>query len=224
MKRKMSVEKRRELERIVGAKLENNYGPFTRTTKGGRGRLWLSYSLPATSCGIGSKLRHIKGSVCSLCYARKGTYLYPMPTAAMRRRLLSLSHPLWMRSMITLLHGKEFFRWHDSGDIQSLQHLQNIVEVARSLPDTKFWLPTKEGGILSRFLRNSGVPKNLAIRLSATMIDAKPPKWYKLTSTVHTTGHGFGFECPCLAEEEASCGDCRVCWDILVPNISYPLH
>jgi len=37
-----------------------------------------SYSLPAQECKTGSKLRKIKNSVCSTCYALKGNYVrYP---------------------------------------------------------------------------------------------------------------------------------------------------
>ena len=43
---------------------------FTKTSK----MPGLSYSLPAWECKTGSKLRKIKGSVCSMCYALKGNY------------------------------------------------------------------------------------------------------------------------------------------------------
>ena len=41
---------------------------FTRTSK----MPGLSYSLPAWECKTGSKLRKVKNSVCSMCYALKG--------------------------------------------------------------------------------------------------------------------------------------------------------
>jgi len=43
---------------------------LTRTSK----MPGLSYSLPAWECKTGSKLRKVKNSVCSACYALKGNY------------------------------------------------------------------------------------------------------------------------------------------------------
>ena len=45
-------------------------GSMTRTNK----MPGLSYSLPAWECQVGAKLRAVKGSVCSGCYALKGNY------------------------------------------------------------------------------------------------------------------------------------------------------
>ena len=33
-----------------------------------------SWGIPASSCKTGAKLRKVKGSVCSGCYAHKGAY------------------------------------------------------------------------------------------------------------------------------------------------------
>ena len=79
-----------------------------------------SYNLPATKCITGSKLVKIPGSVCFGCYALKGRYRFPNVKDAMQRRLDSLTHPLWVQAMATsILDTKiEFFRWHDSGDLQ----------------------------------------------------------------------------------------------------------
>ena len=68
-------------------------GSMTRTSK----MPGLSYSLPAWECQVGSKLRAVKGSVCSGCYALKGNYTrYPAIKAAQYYRLQSLRHPQWI--------------------------------------------------------------------------------------------------------------------------------
>ena len=59
-------------------------GAMTRTSK----MPGLSYSLPAWECQVGAKLRAVKGSVCSGCYALKGNYTrYPAIKAAQYYRL-----------------------------------------------------------------------------------------------------------------------------------------
>lgn len=85
-----------------------------------------AYGLPAKACKTGSKLVGVPGSVCAGCYALKGNYRFGSVKSAQQRRLESLQHPRWVEAMITLLHALDirWFRWHDSGDIQSPSHLE----------------------------------------------------------------------------------------------------
>ena len=110
---------------------------FTKTSK----MPGLSYSLPAWECKTGSKLRLVKGSVCASCYALKGNYTrYPAIKAAQYRRLEAMKHPAWVDAMITVIKRQKWFRWHDAGDVQDLQHLNNIFKICEATPDTKHWL------------------------------------------------------------------------------------
>ena len=60
---------------------------LTRTSK----MPGLSYSLPAWECKTGSKLRKVKNSVCSACYALKGNYTrYKNIKIAQYRRLAAI--------------------------------------------------------------------------------------------------------------------------------------
>src|ERR1700674_2524692 len=104
------------------------------------------YALPAQRCRLGSLLQLIPKSVCHYCYAMRGRYLFPVVQRAMEKRFASLSHPRWVEAITVLIQrsGDRHFRWHDSGDVQSLEHLQNIIAVARNLPKVRFWLPTRE--------------------------------------------------------------------------------
>ena len=86
----------------------------------------------------------------------KGYYPTPIVKNAMERRLNSLSNPEWVNGMVQAIARMEssgYFRWHDSGDLQSLTHLENIAEVAKRLPEIKFWLPTREYSIVSEIGR-----------------------------------------------------------------------
>lgn len=180
-----------------------------------------SYSLPIEACKTGGKLRNICGSVCSICYAGRGCYGWSSTVAAMARRLESIQHPLWVRSMVTLIRGSEYFRWHDSGDLQGPEHLQAIISIAEALPGTRFWLPTKEYWLARHA---PALPDNLTMRVSSPMVDQKPLHWAQHTSTAHKDKDPIGFRCPAYDREPHQCGSCRACWDRSIPNVSYPAH
>ena len=188
---------------------------FTRTSK----MPGLSYSLPAWECKTGSKLRKIKGSVCASCYALKGNYTrYKAIKAAQYVRLKSLQDSRWIEAMTAQVKRSEYFRWHDAGDVQDLDHLNKIFEVCRQTPDTKHWMPTREAWIKDHLER---CPKNLIIRLSMTMIDQAAAGSWPHTSTV-TTKPGAR-TCP-APDQGGQCGSCRACWSHGIKNISYGKH
>ena len=81
-----------------------------------------AYNLPATECKTGAKLVKVPDSVCEGCYALKGRYNFRNVRLALARRLASLKHPRWIEAMTVLIKGEPYFRWHDSGDLQSVTH------------------------------------------------------------------------------------------------------
>ena len=178
-----------------------------------------SYNLPAVACITGAKLREIPGTPCWGCYAFKGRYNFPNVKAALARRLESLQHPQWIEAMAVLIKGKKFFRWHDSGDLQSVQHLINIYEVCKLTPDTQHWLPTQERRYLPINWRH---PKNLLIRLSNAKNDTKPGNAWSHWSTVVTKPRA-GHICP-APEQGNECGSCRACWSKDVKEVQYKIH
>ena len=177
-----------------------------------------AFNLPASRCITGAKLVKIPGSVCHGCYALKGRYRFPNVQNALERRRQALTSPQWVEAMVVLVSGNEFFRWHDSGDLQSLEHLKNIFEVCKRTPKTRHWLPTREAQILKQ-VQPEDVPKNLIIRFSSHMIDQGPVKAWPWTSTVVTKNK----TCP-AAEQGNACGSCRACWNKGVKNIAYGKH
>jgi hypothetical protein len=124
-----------------------------------------SYNLPAIHCKTGSKLAQIPGTTCHGCYALKGRYRFPNVMDAMMRRLASITRPDWARTMAADINARKsrWFRWHDSGDIQSVKHLLKIFHVCRLTPDVAHWIPTREAGLLSKIPADR-VPPNLTIR------------------------------------------------------------
>jgi len=193
-------------------------GSMTRTKK----MPGLSYSLPAWECITGKKLRKIKNSVCAGCYALKGNYTrYPAIKAAQYYRLATLMEPDWIPAMVTQIKRQKFFRWHDAGDLQSVQHLKNIFEVCNRTPDTAHWLPTREARFLS-LMDPEVVPKNLKIVFSDHMNNQRvAPTWWPYTSGVSTDHNQV--TCP-AASQGNKCLDCRKCWDRGTKRVIYGKH
>ena len=179
-----------------------------------------SYTLPASMCQTGAKLREIPGTPCFGCYAFKGRYNFSNVKDALTRRLESLQHPDWVQAMAVLIKGKKHFRWHDSGDLQGLKHLEKIFQVCRRTPETMHWLPTQERKFLP--LITGRVPKNLIIRLSNAKNDTKPGNAWSHWSTVVTEPRA-GHICP-APNQDNECGSCRACWSKDVKEIQHRIH
>ena len=177
-----------------------------------------SIGIPAKECKTGSKLRDVKGSVCEDCYALKGCYVFKVVQDAQYRRLKAIYTAPWVQAMVTLINNKkpDVFRWHDSGDVQDLEHLNKIYEVCRLTPSRRHWMPTREAWIKDHLDR---VPSNLVIRFSAPMIDQAAPASWPNTSTVVTAQA----TCP-APQQDNQCKDCRNCWNSEIKNISYGQH
>jgi hypothetical protein len=179
-----------------------------------------SYSLPAWACQTGAKLRKVPTSPCFGCYALKGNYTrYPAIKAAQYRRLDSIKNPLWVEAMAIQIQRQKWFRWHDAGDLQSVDHLEKIFEVCRRTPNTQHWLPTQERQYILA-VNPEEVPDNLIIRLSGAKVDGAAPKAWAHTSTVVTDGKPT---CP-SGTQGGKCLDCRACWNKDISNISYGKH
>jgi len=177
-----------------------------------------SYNLPASACQTGAKLRLVPETPCHGCYAFKFRYNFKPVKKALARRLKSLDHPQWVEAMTTLVKKKKHFRWHDSGDLQGVQHLKNILEVVKATPDARHWLPTREHSLI-RLMDPNIIPTNLIIRLSATKVNGAAPGWWPWTATVSTTTK----TCP-APDQGGKCRDCRSCWSRDIQNVVYAKH
>ena len=175
-----------------------------------------SYNLSASMCQTGQILALVKDTPCEGCYALKGRYRFPNVKAALARRLASLSHPRWVEAMTVLVKNKKHFRWHDSGDIQSVAHLKKIFEVCNNTPKTMHWLPTQE----RKYLPLGSYPDNLTIRLSNAKNNTAPGQAWTHWSTV--VDKGF-HSCPASSQGN-KCGTCRACWSRDVKHVTYPKH
>ena len=200
--------------------LEPEVGGLTQTSK----MPWLSFSLPAWACITGSLLRKIKGTVCYKCYAFNGFYQMGSTKKAQARRLeiLQADPERWAGQLAAILKRKagnieeykRYFRWHDSGDIQSEDHYKAICWIAVKVPEVMFYLPTKE-----REYYFERTPSNLVMRHSVAEIGGQAPR---ITTKLHATVGvpGDGFQCP-AKDQDGQCRDCRACWDRRIPVINY---
>lgn len=232
----------REAMDIVGLSNENEPLPTNRKMPGP------SYDLPAHACKRGAVLAHDRRSMChpKTCYAKRGWFRAPWVKEGLERRLASIGRPAWAEAFGVVLRTKyatiRHFRWHASGDLQSANHLRDIIQVARLAPWMKFWLPSHEPAIVEEVLRSRGfheLPDNLTIRISADrlyefpeLVDISLTLRQLQFSMVHEV---FGqapkmvnagwpvFECR-SHERGNECGGCRVCWsnNPALKVVSYP--
>ena len=179
-----------------------------------------AYGLPAKECKTGKKLQQVKGSTCYDCYALKGCYVFKVVQDAQYKRLKAIRHPLWVQAMAQQINGKKtkFFRWHDSGDVQDLEHLFKIYKVCAATPDVQHWMPTREAWT-KEYLH--AAPKNLIIRFSMPMIDQEAAGGWPNTSTVVTDKTKANCPAPQQGNE---CKDCRSWWVKSIKNIAYLAH
>lgn len=207
----------------------------------------------------GRILAELGVTVCDLCYAdperrmemclSPGKYGERTVILGQHRRIALLYGNLegWIRGATWLIAreaartGIYYHRWHDSGDLQSLAHFFAICRIAAALPHIKFWLPTKEYGIVFTCLSKypCKIPPNLCVRISAPNIGTPPPpRWRRLArarrSTIATSTVLWGgwtgrremrglSDCPAPLQD-GQCKDCRKCWDPKVANVNYHLH
>ena len=201
-------------------------GSVTQTTK----MPCKSYSLPTVACITGFKMSKIAGSICSTCYANKGNYLAYQNNIepAQHARLDSLHDALWVDAMVSHIGNDNYFRWHDSGDLQGLWHLEKIAQVAQLTPDCLHWLPTREYSMVKAYIAKHGaLPGNLIVRLSAMYVDKHVTIPASLqgqanvtVSNVHTITP-MGLECQ-APKNKGQCGPCRACWG--TEPVSYKAH
>jgi len=210
-----------------------------------------AFGTSAFLCQRGSVLAQDPTTACGQCYARTAYYdTKDEVRIAHERRMAGLRHPEWVPAMITLIlahttRADPYFRWHDSGDLQGLWHLKNIIAVCQTTSWVKHWLPTHEPHIVREYLQNGGtIPENLCLRISADFIGKPPAKIPGLEGIpTHTTHRGHGqtrlvqvsenpkdtFECRshtrAIKKGTAGfCGPCRACWTPSIPNIGFAIH
>jgi hypothetical protein len=106
--------------------------------------------------------------ICSqICYARNGTYLWPVVRGKHESNLTFVLDDLagWEEAMVDELSARRFqgawVRVHDSGDFFSDDYLQAWLRVCLACPDTNFYAYTKEVDRFRRFVEPDPPPNFL---------------------------------------------------------------
>ena len=187
-----------------------------------------TFAIDAFACITGSKLAKIAGTPCASCYARKLQKLRPSVDQGWKDNLSrwnATPRDQWVASMVFQIERYNvdgYHRWFDSGDLQSIEMLDAIAEVARLTPKIRYWLPTQERRIVADWLAmGNTLPDNLNVRVSASKLDGDKPQGIN-GSQVYTAAPK-GYACPARSQGN-NCGDCRACWNPAVPFVSYPKH
>ena len=216
------------------SQLEKSLGGLSKTDK----MPCSSWSLSAFFCNVGGKLSTIKESVCDGCYAQKGFYnMYKKDHTTRHHNKMTIykdNPTTWENNFILYFNEKYtkttkndngYFRWFDSGDLQSYEMLLSIVKIAENSPKIKFWLPTKEYSLIRQYRKENGnFPSNLVVRVSAPMMDAKINGFENTSSVMKTSDLSKGDKLCNSYQNDGKCLDCRLCWDKSVKNITYKYH
>lgn len=189
----------------------------------------LSISLDARLCNTGGVLAKIPNTPCNKCYALRGFYNMPYTRDAMEERLKMMTSAKFIPRMVRLLKDEHYFRWFDSGDIQSEKMGHDILTIAEQTPKVRHWLPSKEYKWWRNITRERPIPSNVTLRISTPVDDRPPiPRW-NYTSTTYTYEASpaiAGFRCIAHENKETygkyECGTCRACWNPGINNIAYP--
>lgn len=122
--------------------------------------------------------------LCTTCYAQQGNMTNSHNQIKYMRNFLGLAKPkdqlMVMDYMLKRFHPGDWFRLFGSGDLQSVNHLAQKMDLARLNPLKKIWLPTHEPSMLEKYLKQfssngdtvdedkllRAIPSNVSIRVS----------------------------------------------------------
>lgn len=199
-----------------------------------------SWSLPAGASCPGSS----DAEVCKSCYAKKGMYRFPSVKDVREYNKLDYHKKDWSDRMVSKVAKFDYFRWFDSGDIETPELAEKIMEVVARTPDTQHWLPTRSDKIpkihaAMRRVVYSGKTNelvysydrdNMSVRLSADNIGLDKQERPGVNSYVIQSSDLFEaarrgiYLCPVTApgSTQKSCDTCTMCYTDT--PVAYLLH
>lgn len=204
-----------------------------------------SFSLPAGDSCPG-KVDKDPSNICFGCYAQINRYnmnnvlgVQHIRHTWLKDKLQSADGTLEVYYVIrnaiaTVMPDGGYFRGHDSGDFYHHSYVELWYHIAKSLPNVKFWFPTRSHRIphpMWRFWFNklNSLP-NVVIRPSALSYNEAPPvvEGFAAGSTVVSDASlladGVSL-CP-KTVNGGSCttNNCRDCWDTPGKAVAYLVH
>jgi hypothetical protein len=85
--------------------------------------------------------------VCKGCYATKGMYRFPVVKAARQTNRRDYHKDDWVDRMVKEVSKYDYFRWFDSGDVETPELAAKIRLVIDKTSKTQHWLPTRSDKI-----------------------------------------------------------------------------
>ena len=197
------------------------------------------WSLEARKSCPGSK--NHDGSVvevCQSCYATKGMYRFPAVKAVRQNNQQDYHRDDWVDDMVKEVSKYDYFRWFDSGDIETPELAVKIRLIVARTETTKHWLPTRSDKIpkIKRAIEGP-IPgytdltffTNVALRLSADNIGLNNNERPGVNSYVIKPEEVFEAKrqgmhvCPVgINPNQKSCDTCTMCYTDA--KVAYVLH
>ena len=207
-----------------------------------KGKKTGSWSLEARKSCPGSK--NPDGSVvevCQSCYATKGMYRFPVVKAVRQNNQQDYHRDDWVDDMVKEVSKFDYFRWMDSGDVETPELALKIRKVVRLTSKVKHWLPTRSDKIPKiAYVFNHSDPNdvygydmynthNLALRPSADNIGLNNQERPGVNSYVIRPEEIFEAKkqgihvCPVgINPNQKSCDTCTACYT--TQAVAYVLH
>lgn len=183
--------------------------------------------------------------VCQSCYATKGMYRFPVVKKARQTNRNDYKKDDWVDRMVKEVSKYDYFRWFDSGDIETPELAVKITQVINKTKNTQHWLPTRSDKIpaISNKIHNPNTNKdgkyygfscvsapNVAVRPSADNIGLNNKERSGVNSYVIRDTDLFEakrqgiFVCPVTTSKaRTSCDTCTMCYDSS-KKVAYLIH
>jgi hypothetical protein len=177
-------------------------------------------NLPAgDSCPGKSEWCNGNGDDAAACYAQRGFYL--LQTRKYRAQLDILrDDPLAFSAMLQMelakLKSGSVFRFHTSGDIDSVEHVGIIRDAVLSRSDVTFYLYTRSWMLddLREAIERELFPlDNLFVWASTDYTMPAAPDGWREATVVQNHDDARGPICPEQTGKRKSCSDCGLCWN-----------
>ena len=192
------------------------------------GKTVKSFSLPAGSSCPGSK----GAEVCGSCYAKSGFYHIPVVKNVREHNKEVYKQEDFVSKMIKIIGSDKYFRFFDSGDIETPLLAAKLYDICKACPNTQFWIPTRSDMVSSIQPGVSALASlpNVALRLSANNIGLSKPERAGVSSYVIPVSDipragSLGIHvCPATTPGtlQKSCDTCTACYTDA--KVAYVIH
>jgi len=123
-----------------------------------------NFGIPAYKTADGKVTCPFADKCIKFCYARKGAYIWSNVKPAFEKRYKLTKDDNFIDIMVAEILKKkvDYVRVHDSGDFYSPKYLQKWIDIAKILPDVKFYAYTNS----IQMIKDAILPENWDIIFS----------------------------------------------------------